>query len=135
MYRGRPEALPLREDLVRSRNSKRLHFAVEVAAFQAESRGRLRHVPAVLLQFPQDEFPLVGAACFVQCRVRMVGTFRGAAEEFGREVMRLDTRLRTHDNQPLDEVSQLPNISWPRIADEDFHSGVAELPCFLSIGR
>src|SRR3979411_1308692 len=100
MYRGRPEALPLREALSRGSNPKRLHFAVEVAAFQAESRGRLRHVPAVLLQFPEDEFPLIGAACFVQCRVRMVGTFRGAAEEFGREGMRLDARLRAHEKQP-----------------------------------
>jgi len=52
--------------LVRGGDSERLHFAIEVAAFQAESRRRLRHVPAMLLQFAQDEFALVGATRLMQ---------------------------------------------------------------------
>src|ERR1700674_909109 len=127
--------LLVRQVLVRSSDPQRLHLAVEVAALQAESRSRLRHVPAMLLQFPQYEFPLVGAAGFMQRRIRMVGTFRGAAEEFGREMMRLDARLGANDDEPLDEVSQFPDISRPGITDEDFHGGVAELARFLSVGR
>ena len=61
------EANPtIQHALIGSGDSERLHFAIEVAAFEAESRRRLRHVPAVLLQFPQNEFALVGAARFVQ---------------------------------------------------------------------
>jgi hypothetical protein len=37
--------------LIRGGDSQRLHFAIQVAAFEAQSRGRLRHIPAVLLQF------------------------------------------------------------------------------------
>src|ERR1700687_1764148 len=127
--------LVVRQVLVGGSDSQRLHLAVEVAAFQAKSRGRLGHVPAMLLQFPQYEFPLVGAACLMQRRVRMVRAFRGAAEEFGREVMRLDARLGANDDKPLDEVSQFSNITRPGIADKDFHGGVTELARFLSVGR
>src|SRR6202030_2489634 len=127
--------LPVRQVLVGGSDSQRFHLAVEVAAFQAEGCCRLRHVPAVLLQFPQYKFPLVGAARFVQRRVRMVGAFRGAAKEFGREVMRLDARLRANDDEPLDEVSQFANISRPGVADKDFHGRVAQLARFLSVGR
>src|ERR1700674_4876176 len=56
----------VRQVLVWGSDPQRLHLAVEVAALQAKSRGRLRHVPAMLLQFPQYEFPLVGAACLMQ---------------------------------------------------------------------
>src|SRR6266550_4941219 len=127
--------LLVRQVLVGGSDSQRLYFAVEVAALQAKSRGRLRHVPAMLLQFPQYEFPLVGAAGLMQRRVRMVRAFRGAAEEFGRKVMRLDARLGADDDEPLDEVSQFANISRPGVADENFHGGVAELARFLSVGR
>ena len=58
--------LLVRQVLVGGSDPQRLHLAVEVAALQAKSRGRLRHVPAMLLQFPQYEFPLVGAACLMQ---------------------------------------------------------------------
>jgi len=51
--------------LIGGGNSQRLHFAVKVAAFQPQSGGCLRHVPAVLLQFAQNKFPLIGAARFV----------------------------------------------------------------------
>src|SRR6266480_5072450 len=117
--------LPVRQVLVRGSDPQRLHFAVEMAAFQAKSCGCLRHVPAMLLQFPQYEFTLVGAAGLMQRRVRMVRAFRGAAEELGREVMRLNARLGADDDEPLDEVSELANISRPGVADEDFHGGVA----------
>src|SRR5882762_8991795 len=135
IHRSVAVTLAVRQVLVRGSDPQRFQFAVEVAAFQAKSCSRLRHVPAVLLQFPQDEFPLIGAAGFVQRRVRMMGAFRGAAEEFGREVMRLDARLGAYDDQPLDEVSQFANISRPGITDEDFHGGVAELARFLSVSR
>src|SRR5437660_9330103 len=88
--------LLVRQVLVGGSDSQRLHFAVEVAALQAKSRGRLRHVPAMLLQFPQYEFPLVGAAGLMQRRVRMVRAFRGAAEELGWMVWRRMAR-RGHD--------------------------------------
>src|SRR5229473_1422556 len=119
--------------LVWGGNPQRFHFAVEVAAFQAKSRGRLRHVPAVLLQFAQDEFALVGAACLMQRGVRMVGTLRSATEELGWQVVRLDVRLGADDDQTFNEISQFANISRPGIANEDFHGSVAELAGFLGV--
>src|SRR6266446_8137411 len=104
---------------IRRGNSQRLHFAVEVAAFQTQSGGCLRHVPAVLLQFAQNKFPLIGAARFMQRGVGLVRAFGCAAEEFRRQVMRLDARLGAHDDQPLDEIAQLTDISRPGIANQD----------------
>src|SRR3979411_2748499 len=127
IHRSVAVRLAVRQVLVRGSDPQRFQLAVEVAAFQAKSGCRLRHVPAVLLQFPQDEFPLVGAAGFMQRLVGKMGAFGGAAAEFARGVMRLVARLGADDDQPLDEVSQFANISRPGITDEDFHGGVAEL--------
>src|SRR6266852_7372899 len=99
-----------------------------MAAFEAQRGGRLRHVPAVLLELAEDKFPLVSAARFMQRGIGMLGTFGHATEEFRRQVMRLDARLRTNDHQPLDEVPQFAYISWPGMAQEDFHRRIAELP-------
>src|ERR1700719_909048 len=98
--------LPVRQVLVGGSDSQRFHLAVEVAAFQAEGCCRLRHVSAVLLQFPQYKFPPVGAARFMKGGVGTVGASGGAAKESGRDVMRLDALLRQNDDKPLDEVSQ-----------------------------
>ena len=100
---------------VRSGDPKRFHLAVEVAAFEAECGSRLRHVPAVFLQLSQNEFPFVGTARFVQRRIRMLGTLGGSAEEFGRQVMRFNARLRANDHEALHEIAQFANISRPVI--------------------
>src|SRR5882762_11026308 len=121
--------------LLRSGDSQGFHFAVEVAAFQAQSSGCLRHVPTVLLQFAQNEFALVGAARFMQRGVRMVRAFGGATKELGRQMMRFNPCLGAHNHQPFDEVAQLTDISRPRIANEDFHRRVAELPRLLGVSR
>src|SRR6266851_5132342 len=64
-------------------DAERFHFAVQVAALEAQSRGRLRHVPAVFLQLAQNKFPLIGAACFVKRGIRVLRTLRHAAKDFG----------------------------------------------------
>src|SRR6267154_5090452 len=48
-------------------------------------------------------------------------------------MMRLDARLRTNNNQTLDEVAKLANISGPRMAQQNFHSRVSQLARLLSI--
>jgi hypothetical protein len=73
---------PLR--LIRSRDSERFHFAVEVAAFEAEGGGRLSHIPAVLFELAKDELALIRTAGFVERRVGMVRAFGNTAKEFGR---------------------------------------------------
>ena len=79
-----------------------LHFAVEVGAFEADGGGGLRHVPAVFLEFAENEFAFVGASGFVQGAVGLLGAFDDAAEKFGRKMMRLDANLRADDDQALD---------------------------------
>src|SRR6266436_2495939 len=84
--------------LIRRGDAERFHFAIQVAALEAQSRCRLRHVPAVFLQLAQDEFTLIGAARFVQRGIRVLGTLRHSAKDFGRQMMRLDARLRTNND-------------------------------------
>src|SRR6266404_1687336 len=50
-------------------------------------------------------------------------------------MVRLDPRLGAHNHQPLYEVAQLTDVSRPRIANEDFHRRVAELPRLLRVSR
>src|SRR5258708_35399708 len=88
IHRSVAVTLAVRQVFVGGSDPQRFQFAVEVATFQAKSCSRLRHVPAVLLQFPPNEFPLVGAAGFVLRRVRVMGAFRAGAEEVGGEGMR-----------------------------------------------
>ena len=52
--------------LVGGGNSEGFHFAVEMAALEAEGRRGLRHVPTVFLELAQDELALVGAARLMQ---------------------------------------------------------------------
>jgi len=47
----------------------------------------------------------------VQRGVRLLGTLRHAAKDFRGQMVRLDARLRTNNNQALDEVAKLANIS------------------------
>src|SRR5215470_9469076 len=106
-----------------------------MAALKAESGGCLGHVPAMLLELAQNKFALVGAACFVQGRVRMVRAFSDAAEKFRRKVMWLNASLRTDDDQPFDKITQLANISRPGVAQKNFHRGITELARPLAVGR
>src|SRR6266481_1813057 len=112
---------------IRRGNAERLHFAVEVAALEAQSRCRLRHVPAVFLQLAQNKFPLIGAACFVKRGIRVLRTLRHAAKDFGWEMVRLNARLRANNDQALDKVPQLANVSRPRVPQQDLHGGIAVL--------
>src|SRR5713226_4794262 len=77
-----------------------------MAAFEAQRGGRLRHVPAVLLELAEDKFPLVSAARFMQRGIGMLGTFGHATKEFRRQ----------------------------GISQQDFHSRIAQLPRFLAVG-
>src|SRR5579863_5891697 len=90
------------ETLIGGSDAQRFHFAVEVRAFEADGGGGLGHVPAIFLEFAEDEFAFVGAASFVQGAVRLLGAFYHAAEKFGREMMRLDADLWADDDQTFD---------------------------------
>src|SRR5829696_6652521 len=43
-------------------DSVRLHFPIEIRAFQAESTRRLRDIPVIFLQLRQNELPFVLSA-------------------------------------------------------------------------
>src|SRR5258708_25475796 len=58
-----------------------------------------------------------------------------AAEKLRWKVMRLDARLWADDDQPLDEIAQLADITRPGIANKNFHGGAAELAWLLCVGR
>ena len=97
-----------------------LHLAVEVRAFQADSVGGLRHVPAVFLKFTQDKFAFVGAARFVEGAVGLVCGFDDAAEEFRREMVRLDAHLWADDDETLDQITKFAHVAGPGVAQKDF---------------
>src|SRR5882724_11671104 len=97
--------------LIRRRDSQRFHFAVEMRTLEAERARGLRHVPAVFLELAQNKFALVGASGFVQSSVWLMQTFRDAAKEFGREMVRLDARLRADDDETLDKIAKFANVS------------------------
>src|SRR6266568_5774195 len=132
---GASKSAAVRGVLIRGGDAQRFQFAVEVAAFEAQGGGGLRHIPAVLLKFPQDEFPFIGTARFMERRVGMVRAFRSAAKEFGRQVMRFDARLGAHDHQSLDEIPQLSHISWPGVSSENLQGRVAELASLFPVTR
>src|SRR5439155_7049763 len=104
-----------------------------MGALEADGGGGLGHVPAVFLQLAQNEFAFVGAARFVKRAVGLVRALHNAAEKFGRQVVRLDANLRTDDDEPLDEVAQLADITGPRIAEKNFESAFAEFASFFSV--
>ena len=104
-----------------------------MAAFESESGGCLRHVPAIFLQLAQDELAFVGAARLVQRGVGLLRTLGDSAEKLGGEMMRLDTCLWANDDQPFDKVAQLAHIPRPGIADQYFHRGIAEFARLLSV--
>src|SRR6266852_8672061 len=87
----------------------------------------------MLLEFTQYEFALVSAARFVERGIGMLGAVRDAAEQFGRKMVRLDARLRADNDQALDKIAQLAHVSGPRMTQQDFHGGIAELTGFLAV--
>src|SRR5215813_2440784 len=102
-------------------------------ALKAERACGLRHVPAIFLQLAQNEFTFIGAARFVQGAVWLMQAFRDAAEQFRRQMMRLDARLRADNYEPLDEILQFADVSGPGIAHQNIECSFAELTCFLSV--
>src|SRR5712672_139597 len=99
--------------LIRCGDAQRFHFTVEVTAFKAQRGGSLRHVPAIFLQLAQNKFTLIGAARFVQRGVWLLRTLRHAAKNLGRQMVWLDARLWANNNQALDQIAKLTNISGP----------------------
>src|SRR5690242_8080211 len=97
--------------LIRRGDAERLHFAVEMGAFESQRAGGLRHVPAIFLELAQNKFAFVGAARFVQRAVRLMQAFGNAAEKFGRKVMRLDARLRANNDETLDKIAKFAHIA------------------------
>src|SRR5713101_1620443 len=63
----------------------------------------------------------------------MVRAIGDAAEKLGREMVRLDALLRRHDDEALDEVAQLANVTGPGIAEKDFHRGLADFLAAASV--
>src|SRR6266404_1765041 len=119
--------------LVGGGDAERFHFAIKMGALESEGAGGLRHVPAVFLQLSQDKFALVGAARFMKRSIRLVQTFRNAAEKFRRKMMRFDARLRANNDQAFNEIAQFAHVSRPRIAQKNFEGGFAQLARFLSV--
>src|SRR5262249_36571814 len=112
---------------LRRRDSERLHLAIKVAAFEAQRRGRARHVPLVFFQLAQDKVAFIGGTSFMESGVWLLWTLRRPAEEFRWERMRLDALLGADNHQALDQVLQLANVAGPRITQEHLQRRLAQL--------
>src|ERR1700694_1182332 len=97
-YCGAPPSSIFRPLSIRRGDPQTLHLAVEMSALETERGSRLCHVPAIFLQFAQNELSLVGAARFMQRRVGMLRALCDAAEKLWGQVVRLYSRLRANDN-------------------------------------
>src|SRR5258708_17459139 len=64
------------DPLIRRGDAERFHFAVQVAALEAQSRRGLRLVPAVFMQLAQYKFELVRAPRLVPRGIRMLRAYR-----------------------------------------------------------
>src|SRR5258708_29401033 len=63
----------------------------------------------------------------------MLGAFRHAAKNLRRQVVRLDARLRANNDQSLDEVAKLADVSRPRVPQQNLHGGIGELARSLAV--
>src|SRR5579864_6983613 len=106
-----------------------------MAALQAQSRCSLRHVPAIFLEFAQNEFAFIRAARFVQRGIGMLRTLGDAAKQLRRKMVRFDARLWADNHQALDQIAQLTHVAGPRVAQQNVHRRVAEFTCLLAIRR
>src|SRR5258706_121609 len=120
--------------LIRCGDAQRFHLTVEVTALEAQRGGSLGHVPAIFLQLAQNKFTLIGTARFVQRGVWLLGTLRHTAKDLGRQMVRLDARLRTNNNQALHQIAKLAYVSRPRMPQQKLHRRVSQLTRLLSIG-
>ena len=119
----------------RWRNPQRAHLAIQMASFQAQRLGGLGHVPPVFFQFSQNELAFVRGTRLLQALIWLHRTSRRAAEQFRRQMVRLDLRRRAHDHQSLHQILQLTHVSRPRIAEQHFHGCRAELLRLLPVLR
>src|SRR6266852_4708848 len=108
-------------------------FDVTIAIFCPTRWVSRVDVPAVILQLAQNKFTLIGAARFVQRGIWVLGTLRHSAKDLGRQMVRLDARLRANNDQALDEVAQLANVSGPRMPQQNLRGGIAELAGSLAV--
>src|SRR5580765_7036390 len=102
-----PERLLLRPD------SQRLHFAVKIAALQAQQLRRPRHVAVGFLEFFEDVLALDGFADLLQTAESLRPLGCGAARGLQRNVARIHTRLRVQNDDALNQVAQLAHVAWP----------------------
>src|SRR5258707_6026954 len=63
----------------------------------------------------------------------MLGAFRHAAKNLRRQVVRLDARLRANNDQAVDEVAKLADVSRPRVPQQNLHGGIGELARSLAV--
>ena len=98
---------------------------MQVAPLDLEIVGRPGDIPLVLPQFAGNVLSLEGIAGIPE-RVVVLGRLRdtggGACVHCGwgglqeqRDLRRVDQRARHHDQQPLDQVAQLPDVARPVI--------------------
>ena len=98
---------------------------MQVAPLDLEIVGRPGDIPLVLPQFAGNVLSLEGIAGIPE-RVVVLGRLRdtggGACGHCGwgglqeqRDLRRVDQRARHHDQQPLDQVAQLPDVARPVI--------------------
>ena len=105
-----------------------------MAALEAQSDRRSRHIPLIFAELAQNEFAFVGAARLVQRRIGPRGNCWKPSKELRREMQRLNFRMRAGDHQPFDQVAQLADVSRPIIAGEHGQRCVADVLRFTAIG-
>src|ERR1035437_637497 len=96
-------------------NPQGLHLAVQVTALQAQQLGRAGHVPAGLLQLLEDVLALGGFANLLQAAGAVQRAVCLAPRGVERDMARIHAHLRVHDDDPLDQVFQLPHVARPTI--------------------
>ena len=72
-------------------DSQGFHFAVEVAAFEAEGFGGTAHVAVAVVDFAEDVFALVGVAGLLEGGEFPSGAGAGLVDE-GRQVLAFDAQ-------------------------------------------
>jgi ABC-type spermidine/putrescine transport system permease subunit II len=96
------------------RNPQRLHLPIQMAALQPQDLGGPRHVAVVFVQLLQNVVALVSGAGLVQRGKARRGRSSAFTMDQRRQVLALNlVRRWVHDDQPLNYVAQLADISWP----------------------
>ncbi len=113
-------------DLLADGDVEGFHFAVEVAAFEAEEFGGAADVVAGFFEFLVDEVAFVGVAGFLQGAELFGGAGAGALGKRG-QVLALNAEdAGIEDEDAFDEIAEFADVAGPVVLGEGFEGFVAD---------